>query len=340
MSIGKKVKIALLIKLSIIVLFIFSIVGVDLYLHHHLGKQSGWNYRGYRGKVLGSKEKDEIRIACFGSSSTLGYGLIVELTWPYYLERLLLNNNVRVSVANLAANTQGIIGVLHDAQNYLSLDYDVALIHLGESEGPVGLNNTDVRQSDFFFRLFGYRPILQAYLFEKAKILKYGVNNLENAYMGRTNDALAQKERPLLFKIGASIEHLNKLIAETDKRLNKYENEAKKMQSNKQEPYADFLFALKKTFDWLLDHNKKVFYFSEPYLYDSTQQKLVRSLIEKEYKGKNVFYLDVTRNLDNVKKDYVYDGSHYNEKGNFIIASTLKEKLMEAIPGLRFQERK
>jgi hypothetical protein len=48
------------------------VVGVEVFAAHRV-RQTAWNVRGYRGRLLGKKAPGEVRIFAVGGSTTFGY---------------------------------------------------------------------------------------------------------------------------------------------------------------------------------------------------------------------------------------------------------------------------
>lgn len=312
---------------------IVILLGADYYLHYRFKEstQGSYNWRGYRGNVVKKKQKNEIRIACFGGSTTFGYGVHWKDTWPYLLEQLLQNDLYKFSVVNLGANCQGIYGISYDVKYYNYLNYDIAIIYNGYNDSdPKDLNTASFRGKDGFFRIFGYKLILPLYLSERSKMLMY------KEKLGKVNKAKREgrldeleKTKGIKFQLGVSMEKLNQIIKSVDKRLNQFDSEAKEMIKKNNEPYGNYLLFLQKTFDWLTLNNKTIFYICQPGWFDKVQQQLVREFINEKYD--NVYYINLSYAVDLKNKKLCYDGSHLTGKGNKLIAQSLKPYIQECI---------
>ena len=147
----KKLKNVLFWFVSIVIAVVI-LLAIDLILHFQLDKQSGYNLQGFRGDS-GPKDADYV-IACFGGSTTYGFGVSKSEAWPFYLEEQLDNLEQNVCVLNLGANAQGIYGINYDVEGYDYLNYDIALIYTGYNDlNPHEFNKYRFRGSDVFFRL-------------------------------------------------------------------------------------------------------------------------------------------------------------------------------------------
>ena len=57
------------------------VAGLELYASYKL-RDVGWNYRGYRGRLLSSKDPNEILVATIGGSTTYGYTVMTADSYP------------------------------------------------------------------------------------------------------------------------------------------------------------------------------------------------------------------------------------------------------------------
>ncbi|MBF0361092.1 MAG: hypothetical protein HQK49_08780 [Oligoflexia bacterium] len=330
-------------KLSIKKIFIFSSLTIflsltaifsallilDLSIHKKLENQGGLNYRGYRGTVVSSKKKDEFRVAFFGECITFGYGVHWNEAYPAVIEKFMRMVYPNTTAVNLGANSHGIYGIYHDVDYYDYLDYDVAFIF----DGNVGVSKSDFRGEDAFFLLFGYKTILQTYLSEKAMILKYGVSNLENAYLGKIDSNIAKKERPIQFMLGMVASEMEVIIKAANKKLLSMLSMSEKQEfmSKKDKTASDeFIYYVDKIFEKLLSKNKIVYYLCKSGDYNSKQQTLVRELIRRKYSNK-VKYIDLSPILDLQNVNIAFDGLHLTKYGQ----ETLSKGLLEEIRKLK-----
>lgn len=96
----------LAVGIFIISILISILIAIDMYYHNKYLEFAGLNHKGYRGKVVGKKEKDEIRIVIVGGCTAFGYGLHYRDTIPAVLENKLQEYcDTKISVVNLAYNT-------------------------------------------------------------------------------------------------------------------------------------------------------------------------------------------------------------------------------------------
>jgi lysophospholipase L1-like esterase len=313
----------------LLVLLVGLFFAADMYMHYHFRDQQGYNWRGYRGATVGRKAPAEVRIACFGGSTTYGYGVHYTRTWPVYLEEELRRRlRSAVSVVNLGANNQGMYGISYDVKAYRDLDYDLAIIYNGYNDSsPRTLNTINFRGSDILFRLFGYKSILTLYLAEKGAMMMYGRKNLDRWYRGDK----PPKQTGIRFSMGLALNKMDKLISWVNSALVASDREAQAMiRSQKGKPFGAYLVYLAKTLDWLLSHHKKVIVVCQPGWYNTVQQRLVRELLRTKY-GDRVVYLNLSSAVSIKDKSLCYDGMHLTPKGNRLLAGHMVAAVIAAL---------
>src|SRR5205807_147173 len=130
----------------------------EAFASHRLG-DTAWNLRGYRGRLLGRKKPNEIRVAAIGGSTTFGFTVRTRETYPAYLETIL---NERLAARGLTASVAN-LGHLSDSsvcyeptyQAYRDLDPDVLILYEGYNDVSGGTRRTErdcYRQSSAIFR--------------------------------------------------------------------------------------------------------------------------------------------------------------------------------------------
>jgi len=114
---------------------LLALLGADLYLHAKY-RDAAYNVWGYRGPVVAAKEPGEHRIVMLGGSTTLGYGVGVDETIPYYLERELQQRvpGTPVRVVNLGWNSEGAYSYQFTLEDYAYLDYDTVVLYSGYND--------------------------------------------------------------------------------------------------------------------------------------------------------------------------------------------------------------
>jgi hypothetical protein len=158
-----------------------ALLGVDIYLHQKFKRTAGVNIWGYRGPVIGRKQKDEYRVVMVGGSTTFGYGTSWDEAIPAVLERDLAGQSAGgfrgFRVVNLGYNTEGAYSFRFTLIDYLSLKYDLAILYEGYNDlvsDPQTPNLSVFRHDSPVFRLTGYLPIFPIVFKEKAAAMLTG----------------------------------------------------------------------------------------------------------------------------------------------------------------------
>ena len=150
---------------------------IDIYLHGRYERSAGYNVWGYRGPRLGAKPPGELRIAMLGGSTAYGYGVSWDEAIPAQLERELTSAGKPISVVNLGYNNEGAYSLRFTIEDYLWLDYDLAILYEGYNDvqlTPPDVNRQVFRRDSPVFRLTGYLPIFPIIFKEKAAALRSG----------------------------------------------------------------------------------------------------------------------------------------------------------------------
>lgn len=122
------------------------------------------NSYGFRGKEFSTrKEPEKKRIVCMGASTTYGFYVEPEETYPARLERLLLQNGIDAEVIN--AGVPGWIStdnLLNLQLRILPLQPDLIIVYQGRNElFPQSFNNfspdySHYRDADYCFKTTNY----------------------------------------------------------------------------------------------------------------------------------------------------------------------------------------
>ncbi|MCX6180537.1 MAG: hypothetical protein NT150_01235 [Bacteroidetes bacterium] len=287
-------------KWLLLILIISGLVVSDYFMHGY------YNTEGYRGNVLDDKQSGEYRIACFGGSTTFGYGVTNDEAWPAQLNSEL-NKKGNYSVANLGANTQGIYGVSYDVLSYEYLHYDMAIISSGVTDrDPDELSNYNFRGDDVFFKLFGYKTILGFYFKEALRVLTpIDKNESKPVFTNKVaNDSVRQR--------------LSTYYTEVNQ-------QAEEMILAGKIPYQKYIAQLDEVLNFLVQKNIRTILVCEPMTYHSIQQQKVRQLIKAKYSGK-VEYVNLSELFPDVNKVSI-DGMHLTKEGNKVVAEALRDSL-------------
>jgi hypothetical protein len=144
-------------------------------------RQTAWNVRGYRGRVLGKKGANEVRVFAIGGSTTYGYTVNVDETYPAHLERILNERlaprGLTASVANLGHLSDSSICYEPTYRDYRYLDADIVILYEGYNDVSGATRRTErdcYQQGSLIFRWTGFFPITPTYLRERWYKLRYG----------------------------------------------------------------------------------------------------------------------------------------------------------------------
>lgn len=333
-----KIIVGTILSMIVFVLMVGSVIlGLDLMLHRKFDQIAGLNYRGYRGKIIGKKKANEIRIAMFGGSPLWGYGVYYWEAVPFQLEKLLqsysdsLKADRSISVINLGYNNEGIFAIYYNLQDFDYLQYDYVLICTGFDDLGVG-NTTRFRQSNPIFKVFNYMPILSTYLQEKMMLLRSN-GNLEDAYWGKNmQDSTVSRQN---FHANA----LNNLLMiynsseNVINRIQKVKTENFNMEKLKSDRWAWFKHYLRKSIDEALSKKKKVVIITEPRLNIECglQQDMMGELCQESYfQNSNVTYMDIGRSFTYSPQLFL-DGCHFSAQGCQVFADSIFQKLKKQI---------
>lgn len=279
----------------------------DLSLHSLLKEKGGYNYQGYRGDL--GNTNAELKIACFGGSTTYGFGVPSNESWPAQLQKILSQDNLNITVFNLGTNGQGIKGIKDDLEYYDYLDYDIALIYNGYNDlYPSSLQQYSMRKEDIIFRNFGYKPIIPDYINDKL-LLNVQFKNKIN---------FTQKNKMNLH------ESVQKYIANKD-------SIALQIKNNKKTPYQAYINCLDSVITTLHKKQKTTIFICPPGLLKIQQQKIVQEHLNKK-NFENVYYLASVNDSINITNTSIcFDGMHLNKTGNLKVASIIKSWLIKNV---------
>lgn len=306
-----------LISLIIIIIITFLLISFIYLADRVVGNKfnkvyAGWNSEGYRGIKKSKKQNDYKRIVTVGGSATFGYGTRYDESWPFLLEKKFKDNQMKIDVVNLGHLTQGIWAIRKDLIHYDYLNYDYVIFYNGYNDtNPTILNKGSARHYDPIFKLFGYLPILDTYIYEKFNLMIHG--DLDLFYKEKRNN-----NHKASFSLDKNNKPKRKEIQETQ------ENSKKII--NKKKAFEDYINEYKLTFKYLIENKKKIIFIHQPKLknYNKIQRYKIKNFLNS---FPEVIQLEYTELIDlsdlNISKDYM----HLTFKGNNMLAEKIFEDL-------------
>lgn len=319
----RKLQLFIIGSLLLLAITIALFVVVDLYYHEKYLTLAGFNHKGYKGKVVGSKEQDEIRIVVLGGSAAYGYGVSYEDALPAQLEKCLQQySDKKITVINLAFNVEGSYAFYYNLKDFYYLNYDYVLLYSGYLDLTPGRTRVE-RRGNPIFRTFGYMPILPLITSEKIMVLRSG-GRLDDAYRGKkivfTPKVRDRVAIAILENLLSTYEKAETKIGEL-KKIKKLDFDPEKLKEDEWAWYKHFMM---KAIDFSIENGKKVIVVSPPYRNEQheSQQKALREILPEE-----VLYVNMGRSLPMDDRDLFFDGLHMSQKGSHIMGRLLTEKI-------------
>lgn len=308
----RKIVKVLVINILLISFIFVSVIFLDIKIGEKMNfKYAGYNYKGYRGEIKGPKKKEFQRIITLGGSTTFGYGTTFKESWPYLLEQLLQKKEYKIDIVNLGLQSNTIRGILLDLNHYDYFDFDIAIIYSGYNDCFYrGLTEVLARHQNFFFKNFGYLPIIQTYLVEKTVIT-----------IGKDiNEFYASKKKSYIMCDDKSVEDISS--EDISVFINKIND--------------NYIKNFRKVIENLISQNKTIVVMHQPIMYTNggKLQKIQKDLLKKMLRDyETVKQVDTINSLDVSNKNLFFDNQHLKYEGNLIISKLLynflsKEKLI------------
>jgi hypothetical protein len=314
-----------------------GVVAGDVYLHHRLARQQGYNIWGYRGPVAGRKKPRELRVVVLGDSTAWGYGVGPDETIPAYLEQALRARGDRPATAvNLAYNNEGAYSLRFTVADYRYLDYDIACFYQGYSDVP-GRDFAVFRHDSAIFRLTGYLPILPIAFREKASQLLHG--GVQNVYAGeKTVFTPTLRERTL----GNALSTAGRLAQSLDRQFGQRLPDTRAVDplTGCHEPWGAYCQDVLEAIDLVVRGGKRALIVTQPYLSGTgrdrhvDQQAALSATLRHRYgNDPRVAYVNLGTVLDLADPTLSPDGDHLWPRGNEIIASHLVAPVLQLADG-------
>jgi hypothetical protein len=326
------VAMALASTVSLIALLI-----VDVYLHGRYERSAGYNVWGYRGPRVSDKKPGELRIAMLGGSTAFGYGVNWEEAIPAQLERLLSSPSGPTTVVNLGYNNEGAYSLRFTLEDYLWLDYDIAILYEGYNDvvlNPPEANRQVFRRDSPVFRWTGYLPIFPVIFKEKAASLRSG-GEVAAAY----KDASKTVFRPGLaargaagvlsaaVSVGDALEHqLNAVSASAHRAAPAAPG------SDCEYPWTIYCQSMAAAIEFARAHGVTVIVVGQPQFppqtarqlrHDHQQEQLARMIARKFGVDRDVHYVSMRGVVDLTDPSKSFDQMHLTAEGNRLVAERL-----------------
>lgn len=347
----KKIVFALVTIMISLVGMLVLLLAADLVVHKRAERSAGLNRYGYRGPVVGKKAPGELRVVMLGGSTVFGYGVAWNESIPVNLEaRLKERLNRPVRVVNLGFNNEGAHAFVPNLEDFEYLDYDAIVLYEGYNDihGDEGVNRSVYRRDSAVYRLIGYYPILPLYLDEKAKMLRYGSNNMDAAYADSRDGA---PPRSVVFKTGlaqrTSAAALDAVASMTKALDGQLQNSAspplpatkeQESQLGCKHPYVTYCESVASGIRFGLTRGKAVVVSLQPLSpgeksrpMHERQQQMLGAMVTREFGGEaRVVWADFSRLLDLTNIDVTFDGMHLKPNANAAVAAALVEPVLKA----------
>ncbi len=344
----KKIAFAFVAFFLVFLLSAAGLLALDVYLHHRVQHAAGVNVWGYRGDVVGRKKPGETRIVTIGGSTTFGYGLPWNESWPYYLEHKINQRRpgpTPVTVVNLGVPADSARTFVATLQDYAYLNFDIACFYEGYNDLGVddfkfkNLTNPDVphylewRHQSPIFRWTGYFPIFPLVLNEKAMAMMHG-GNLNAAY--GTEKAVFQPNLATR-TTAAALKTASELGVQIERQFGHLSNVKPVLSQATDDTcgrWRQYCGAIADAVEHTLAKGQRAVVISQPYLSDLhvDQQTALATMMAHRFGGDaHVRYVNLGRAIDMRDTSLVYDGIHLVARGNVIIAEALLPHLLEMI---------
>ena len=321
-----------------LVLTVAALGAVDEFLRRHYAESLGLNRWGYRGSVVGPKERGERRVVVAGGSTTFGFGVSTRESFPAYLARrvaALRPPGAPVTVVNLGYPKEGAWSLRFTLDDYAYLHYDVAVIYEGYNDLR-RLNTQAFRHDSPVFRATGYLPILPLVLSEKARAIRYGGDLGER--FGREDPvfrpALADKAASGALKAAGEVARGLEHVLGPLTRDRPTPGIMTSGDGTCAEGFGPYCEAVRVAVEVALAHGARVLVVSQPYISDThvrQQANLAAMLRERYGRDPRVAYLDLGPAIDLRDRTIAWDGMHLTPPGNAVIAERLVEPVLRLL---------
>ncbi len=291
---------------------------------------------------MGAKKPGEYRVALLGGSSAYGYGVDWTDSIAVALERQLAGNRAgsfqRFSVVNLGYNNEGAYSFKFTLADFLSLDYDIALLYEGYNDTMADPPNLDVFRHDSpVFRLTGYLPIFPIIFREKAAAILYGDVNQLYRSGGKTvfHAGMADRTAAESLRVAAEISdslsrQLDRATAEPPRAITDVASTGCKS------PWQEYCRSVLVAVEFALAHDKQVAVVTQPYEpgrlgpRHREQQAELAAMVQRRFGGdRRVRYLNLGAAIDLEDPALSFDHMHLTAVGNRRLAADLVRPVLD-----------
>jgi lysophospholipase L1-like esterase len=334
---------------GMLVFLTVAVLALDIYVHHRVQFSGGVNIWGYRGEVVGAKKNDETRVLALGGSTTFGYGLPWDQSWPYYLdERIGVSRRSQgyrlpVRVVNLGIPADTARTFVSTLKDYAYLHGDIAIFYEGYNDlglvanPPRNSTNPAVffhylawRHQSPIFRWTGYFPIFPLVLTEKASLLLHGRIDGDGDVAFRPD--LAARATAAAMKsaaqIGVNLERRLGKLTDVDVEVSQTTDAGCGR-------WSEYCGAVEEAVQYTLAHGQRAVVVTQPYFSDLhvQQQRALSSMLTRKFTDDaRVRYVNLGRLLDLRDPKIAYDGLHLVPFGNMRVADALLPVVLEMLP--------
>jgi lysophospholipase L1-like esterase len=320
-------------------LSVSTLAVVDVFLHRKYAALVGLNVWGYRGPLVGPKPSGESRIAVLGGSTVFGYGVPWNHALPAALERRLTAESRRVSVVNLAYNSEGAYAYAANLADYAYLGYDLAVFYTGYNDLTPD-NRTRFRRQSPVFRLTGYLPIFPLIVREKAMALRYG-GDLDEAYRsgGSAPPVTRFTQTALERGTAAGLEAFADITATLERQLGRLTDvdavETAAVTTSCDREWDFYCRHMRNAIREALARGARVLVVGQPYISDGhvRQQRALEDMVGREFgNDPRVRTVNLGRAIDLRDPALAWDGMHLTAAGNARVADLLVSPVLSVLP--------
>jgi hypothetical protein len=329
--IGGAVLLSILVPLT-------ALLAADAFLHTRFQRTGGVNIWGYRGPIAHRKRAGERRIVMLGGSGAFGYGVSWKEAIPARLESKFRDAGERVSVVNLAYNNEGAYSFRFTLPDYLYLDYELAILYEGYNDlmgDPRGPNLSVFRHDSPVFRVTGYLPILPLIFREKAASMLYRgdinqwYDELRTGKKAVFDASLADRAKAGALNATAAVgdaiqRQIGRMSPEPQRSITSADA------SGCAYPWAEYCQSILTAVEFGLQHDKRLFVVTQPYLADKAgvrqveQQQAMASALQRRFGAdRRVAYFNAGTVVDLTDPAISFDRMHLTALGNERVASAL-----------------